>query len=293
MSTGIHTKRLRKSGGRVSARERLSSPSDCICQHDGSHWYGGLWRRPTICWVHDFLYDRRRWLQENHCNFTLSPSGMICSLYFPVLTKINTDVGKPLKCTCLRMRQRSLTEESWRSVHLICLALSSKIVLFMIEPYSYKKSGELAIPGWFAMREGKLTVNCRIAPHSMIGTEDSRPVFSTYLISRCFNTSFYLHQNYFSPCNMGCLTITLANLCEFYPTHTFDWPLTKPLITCLYICIRKALMGILTILCQCTASWMCVTFSSIAIQLLIFSRSSLFWNLEIWGLQPGTRTTTM
>ena len=184
--------------------------------------------RPTTVIIIEWRSTYTEALQGNHCNFTLSPSGMICSLYFPVLTWINTDVGKPLKCTCLRMRQRSVTEESWRSVHLICLALSSKIVLFMIEPYSYKYSGELAIPCWFAMREGKLTVNCRIASHSTIGTEDSRPVFSTYLISRCFNTSFYLHQNYFSPCNMGCLTITLANLCEFYPTHTFDWPLTKP-----------------------------------------------------------------
>ena len=184
--------------------------------------------RPTTVIIIKWRSTYTEALKGNHCNFTLSPSGMIWSLYFPVLTWINTDVGKPLKCTCLRMRQRSLTEESWRSVHLICLALSSKIVLFMIEPYSYKYSGELAIPCWFAMREGKLTVNCRMASHSTIGTEDSRPVFPTYLISRCFSTSFYLHQNYFSPCNMGCLTITPENLCEFYPTHTFDWPLTKP-----------------------------------------------------------------
>ena len=173
--------------------------------------------RPTTVIIIEWRSTYTEALQGNHCNFTPSPSGMICLLYFPVLTWINTDVGKPLKCTCLRIRQRSVTEESWRSV-----------LLFMIEPYSYKYSGEFAIPCWFAMREGKLTVNWRMASHSTIGTEDSRPVFSTYLISRCFNTSFYLHQNYFSPCNMGCLTITLKNLCEFYPTHTFDWPLTKP-----------------------------------------------------------------
>ena len=136
--------------------------------------------RPTTVIIIEWRSTYTEALQGNHCNFTPSPSGMICSLYFPVLTWINTDVGKPLKCTCLRMRQRSLTEESWRSVHLICLALSSKIVLFMIEPYSYKYSGELTIPCWLTKREGKLTVNCRIASHSTIGTEDSRPVFSTH-----------------------------------------------------------------------------------------------------------------
>ena len=116
-------------------------------------WFALIWRimkatnhllstrfslRPTTVIIIEWRSTYTEALQGNHCNFTLSPSGMIWSLYFPGLTWINTDVGKPLKCTCLRMRQRSLTEESWRSVHLICLALSSKIVLFMIEPYSYK-----------------------------------------------------------------------------------------------------------------------------------------------------------
>ena len=57
---GIIQKRLWKSGGRVLARKRLSSPSDCICQHGVSNWYGGLRRRPTICRVHDFRCGRRK-----------------------------------------------------------------------------------------------------------------------------------------------------------------------------------------------------------------------------------------